>query len=79
MIGEVLAALPPELGPYRLVMHELVPGPERYVSRTRPVDPARLAELVAEGHWKYFIVSERLSLGIVAKLPDVDSATLSRW
>lgn len=76
-IGQVLAALPADLGPYRLVMHELVPGPGRYVSDTRPVDPARLAELVAEGHWKYFIVSDRLSPGIVAKLPNVDSATLS--
>ncbi|MEV6269043.1 hypothetical protein AB0L64_17860 [Kribbella sp. NPDC051936] len=76
-IGAVLAALPADLGPYRLVLHELVPGPERYVSRTCPVDPARLAELVAEGHWNYFIVSERLSPGVVAKLPDVDSAMLS--
>lgn len=76
-IGDLLAALPGELGPYRLVLHRLVPGPERYVSDTRPVDPARLAELVAEGKWDYFIVSEHLSPGIVAKLPDVDSATLS--
>lgn len=75
-IGGLLAALPGDLGPYRLVMHKLVPGQGRYVSDTRQVDPARLAELVAEGQWNYFIVSERLSPGIVAKLPDVDSPTL---
>ncbi|MEV4263609.1 hypothetical protein [Kribbella sp. NPDC049584] len=76
-IGELLAALPAEFAPYRLVLHELVPGPERYVPDARPVDPARLAELVTEGHWDYFIVSERLSPGIIAKLPDVSSPTLS--
>ncbi|WP_350278289.1 hypothetical protein [Kribbella sp. HUAS MG21] len=76
-IGEILAALPADLGPYRLLMHQLVPGRGRYVPDARLLDPARLAELVAEGHWQYFIVSERLSPGIIAKLPDVDSATLS--
>ena len=76
-IGELLAALPEDLGPYRLVMYELVPGPERYVPDARLIDPARLAGLVAAGHWDYFIVSERLSPDIVARLPHVDSATLS--
>ncbi|MEV0794079.1 hypothetical protein [Kribbella sp. NPDC050459] len=76
-IGELLAALPEDLGPYRLVMYELVPGPERYVPDARLIDPAGLAGLVAAGHWDYFIVSERQSPDIVARLPHVDSATLS--
>lgn len=76
-IADVLGALPEELGPYQLVLHELVPGPERHVSVARPVDPALLGDFVEEGHWKYFIVSERLSPEIIARLPAIDSATLS--
>lgn len=61
-VGEVFVALPVDLGPYRLVKHELVPGSGGYVPDAYSVDAARLAELVADGHWDYFIVSERLSL-----------------
>jgi hypothetical protein len=76
-IAEVLAALPKDLGPYQLIMHELVPGEGRHVSVARPVDPVLLGDLVEEGHWKYFIVSESLSPEIIARLPHVDSATFS--
>lgn len=38
MIGGVLESLPPEFGPYALLVHELVPVDKGYVSRVRVVD-----------------------------------------
>ncbi|MEU4294462.1 hypothetical protein AB0E63_40110 [Kribbella sp. NPDC026596] len=76
-VAALLGELPPEFAPYRLIMHDLVPGPGRHVSVARPIDPAQIASFIGDGHWLYFIVSERLSPELVANLPDVDSATLS--
>ncbi|MFI6680472.1 hypothetical protein [Kribbella sp. NPDC050470] len=76
-VPRVLGALPAEFGPYLLIATRLVPGPSGYVPDSHVVEPTELQQAIDEGTWNYFIVSERLSPKLVARLPAVDGRMLA--